>query len=147
MPAEKQHSGNLNFTYREFFRHFPYNLYLKIAEKELREGWVFYLDDDDVFMSDDTLKDMVGEINKFNSDTLHIFPWVYPSKEEMPRKDYREKYRLGHPFTRHQIGGTNLCFHTKYAEYTQWDEWGSSDYRTAKALEKVIPNKNIFLDI
>ena len=143
VPTEKQYPGCLGVTYREYFRHFPYNLYLKIAEKEFKEGWVVYLDDDDVYSENTTLEKVVNEINKFGEDTLHIFPFVYPNGDELPNTHYRNMYRLNHPFVRHQISGSHLCFHTKYAEYTQWDEWGAADYRTAKALEKVIPNKNI----
>ena len=43
-----------------------------------------------------------------------------------------------------EIGGGCLIFHSKYKDYTVWDEWTNADYRTAKVLEKVIPNKNFF---
>ena len=143
IPEDKKREGTLSVTYREFLRHFPWNLYLKIAEKEFKEGWVVYLDDDDVYSENTALEKVVNEINKFGEDTLHIFPFVYPNGDELPNTHHRNIYRLNHPFIRHQISGAHLCFHTKYAEYTQWDEWGAADYRTAKALEKVIPNKNI----
>jgi len=54
--------------------------------------------------------------------------------------------KAGHPFVLHEIGGSNYVFHSKYLDYTVWDEWSGADYRTAKNLEKVTMNKN-FVDL
>ena len=36
-----------------------------------------------------------------------------------------------------------MCFHSKYADYTYWDEWSSADYRTATSLREAIPDLNV----
>ena len=33
-----------------------------------------------------------------------------------------------------QVSGVNICFPTKYSNYTYWDEWSGADYRTARSL-------------
>ena len=38
---------DLNHSLRSREHHFPYNQYVKIAEKAYKKGWVTILDDDD----------------------------------------------------------------------------------------------------
>lgn len=131
-------------TSRKSLIHCPYNSYLKIAEKEVRPGWVYYLDDDDHFIDLDFLEKMVDEINKFDEDTIHLFRIQLPTKVS-PSERFWLHMMWGHPFIIHEVGGSNFMFHSKYLEYTAWDEWSGADYRTAKNLESVIKNKN-FVD-
>ena len=130
-------------TWREYGTHAPYNWYLKIAEKALKPGWVMYVDDDDQLNGNDTLKNVVDKIHKHDEDTLHIFRFTYPNGDLIPDDFRKEMYRIGYPFVHKQVSGVNLCFPTKYADYTYWDEWSSADYRTARALREIIPNLNI----
>jgi len=51
--------------------HFPYNQYMKIAERAYKEGWVVLLDDDDTWMNKDSLKTLVTHINQHDTDTIH----------------------------------------------------------------------------
>ena len=132
-------------TVRATFRHSPYNVFLKIAEKAVQPGWVIYLDDDDYFTDSDTLQTIVDEINKFDNNTLHIFKVEQEKGKIKPSDKYWEYMKTGHPFVLHEIGGSNYVFHSKYLDYTVWDEWSGADYRTAKNLERVTMNKN-FVD-
>ena len=130
-------------TWREYGTHAPYNWYLKIAEKALIPGWVMYVDDDDQLNSRLTLESVVDEINSNDEDTLHVFRFTYPNGDLIP-DDFRvQMYRKDYPFVHKQVSGVNICFPTKYSDYTYWDEWSSADYRTAKSLREIIPNLNI----
>lgn len=138
-----------DFTFRMQLGHFPYNQYLKIAERYLKEGWVVYLDDDDVFMSDTTLEEFVPYLIQGGEDTL-VFNKVHINHkggltEIKPNGDNWFAMKVGSPPILGAIGGCNFIFHSKYADYTAWDEWRGADYRTAKCLEEIIPNK-VFLD-
>jgi|TARA_B110000879_G_scaffold112875_1_gene150686 hypothetical protein len=135
--------GTGNQTWREYGTHAPYNWYLKIAEKALVPGWVMYVDDDDQLNGKSTLLKVVEEILDNDKDTLHIFRFAYPNGELIPDDMRKEMYRVGYPFVHKQLSGVNLCFPTKYSDYTYWDEWSSADYRTAKSLREIIPNLNI----
>jgi len=130
-------------TWREYGTHAPYNWYLKIAERALLRGWIMYVDDDDQLNENTTLEGVVEEINKHDEDTLHIFRFTYPNGDLIPDDFRSEMYRIGYPFVHKQVSGVNLCFPTKYSDYTYWDEWSSADYRTARALREIIPNLNI----
>jgi len=130
-------------TWREYGTHAPYNWYLKIAEKALIPGWVMYVDDDDQLNSRLTLESVVDEINSNDEDTLHVFRFTYPNGDLIP-DDFRvQMYRKDYPFVHKQVSGVNICFPTKYSDYTYWDEWSSADYRTARSLREIIPNLNI----
>lgn len=149
IPVEKKVYGeyqSTEFTNRPQLKHSPYNTYLKIAEKKLKDGWVFYLDDDDYFFNDNFISDLVEQIKSHNDDTIHMFKILSFTDKLIPTDICWDKMKSGHPFMLHKFGGSCYSFHTKYADYTVWDEWAGADYRTAKALEKVIPNKN-FTDL
>ena len=130
-------------TWREYGTHAPYNWYLKIAEKALLPGWVMYVDDDDQLFDNDTLKNVANIINENDEDTLHVFRFMYPNGDLIPDDFRLEMYRIDYPFVHKRVSGVNICFPTKYSDYTYWDEWSSADYRTAKSLREIIPNLNI----
>ena len=132
-------------TLRATFKHSPYNVFLKIAEKEVKPGWVIYLDDDDLFIDNNILQKIVDQINSQDTNTIHLFK-IDSSGKIKPSDKYWEYMKSGHPFVLHEIGGSNYVFHSKYLDYTVWDEWSGADYRTAKNLEKVTMNKN-FVDL
>ncbi len=134
-------------TFNVKFLHSPYNLYLKIAEKAIKPGWVFYLDDDDYFTNDFVIEKLVENIKNFNENTLHVFRIQKGEYNLSPSEKFWLDMKTGHPFILHEIGGSNFIFHSKYADYTVWDEWSGADYRTSKCLERVIPNKNFIDDL
>jgi hypothetical protein len=131
---------------RATFKHSPYNVFLKIAEKEVKPGWVFYLDDDDYIADNTIIQKIVDQINKFDTNTIHIFKCEFGVNKIKPSDKYWEYMKAGHPFVLHEIGSSNYVFHSKYLDYTVWDEWAGADYRTAKNLERVTMNKN-FVDL
>lgn len=146
IQVEKKQFGDFqstSFTSRPRHKHSPYNFYMKIAECKVTDGWVFHLDDDDVFYDDLFLEKLVSQINKHNDDTLHVFRKISESQELMPSELSWKKIMSGHPFLLHDFGTSCFCFHSKYIDYTVWDEWSGADYRTAKALERIIPYKNL----
>lgn len=137
------HTGNS--TWREYAVHAPYNWYLKIAEKEFeKDAWVIYVDDDDQ-LSDLTTLDQLQKVivNYGSEDVLHINQFTYPNGDLIPDASRYRLYTYGFPFVHRQISGVCLMYHSKYSDYTYWDEWSSADYRTAISLRKAIENINI----
>jgi len=136
----------LPHTFRVKVRHSPYNLFMKIAEKRVKDGWVIYLDDDDYFCYENILSKIVDEIKNFDEETLHLFR-IRDREDELRPSDHFWNYmKVGHPLILAEIQSSMFIFHSKYLDYTVWDEWSGADYRTAKNLEKVIKNRN-FVDI
>lgn len=136
---------SLDHSIRKRSPHGPYNMYLKIAEAYVKEGWISYLDDDDVYTSENSISDLACEIKEGSEDTFHLFRVKREArfKENLIPSDKFFRYHVaGHPIIMGEIGGACICFHSKYKEYTQWGHWAGDDYRTVKVLEKVIPHKN-----
>tara|TARA_Y100001972_G_C7642695_1_gene322897 strand:+ start:696 stop:1469 length:774 start_codon:yes stop_codon:yes gene_type:complete len=128
---------------RVVFKHFPPNLYLKIAEQHAIEGWMVYLDDDDVFDSPTVLEEIVQEL--VDKDTLYLVKCrrsdgIRPSKEFWDAMD-----KANYPIMLNEVGSASMIYHSKYKDYTNWDEWRAGDFRTIKTLEEKIPNKK-FID-
>lgn len=132
-------------TFREYAVHAPYNWYLKIAEKEFdSDAWVIYVDDDDQLFDNTVLSKLEKVILDYGSkDVLHINRFIYPNGDLIP-DDYRYKlYTYEFPFVHRQMSGVCLMYHSKYSDYTYWDEWSSADYRTAVSLRRAIGNINM----
>lgn len=130
-------------SWREYGVHAPYNWYMEIAKREVKPGWIMYVDDDDQLNGDDTLENVLKEINDYDEDTLHIFRFTYPNGDLIPDDRRVQAYRAGFPFVHRQVSSVCMCFHSKYADYTYWDEWSSADYRTATSLREAIPDLNV----
>ncbi len=129
---------------RTKFMHFPYNLYLIRAEKKIREGWVVYLDDDDQLYKGTALEELVDGL--INEDTLYFFrasrgggllPHDYVL-EHSAIANGQQPPALGVGF----ISSTQV-FHSKYLEYTAWDEWSGSDWKTVQSLWYSIPKHDL----
>jgi glycosyltransferase involved in cell wall biosynthesis len=135
-----------DYAWKRGYKHFPYNLFIKIAEQHVKEGWVVYLDDDDYLARDTALEELVEEINKHDKDTIHLaYVLQKDGNEGIFGKGWKwlwDQMVDGMPFTVNCVGASMFYYHTKYIEYTGWDEWSGADWRTAKCLEAVIPKKN-----
>lgn len=137
-------------TVTNLCQHFPFNLYNKIVEAKIEDGWIMYLDDDDVLYENDSLEKLSMNINKTDEDTLQIFTFKnrYDNvKPFIPQEKYLRFMKAGHPIIHMECIAGNLCFHSKYKDYTVWDEWRKGDVRTIKALEKVTKNVNYIDEI
>ena len=131
-------------AWRQYYYHFPYNSYLKIAEKEFQDGWVIYIDDDDQLFESTTLEKLNKTIIDYGTeDVLHINQWEYPNGDLIPNEHYSFLYSHGFPFVWAQMSSLCLLFHTKYADYTYWDEWSGGDFRTAVSLREKIGKINL----
>lgn len=137
------HTGKA--TWREYGIHAPYNWYLKIAEKAFEEdAWIIYVDDDDQLFDKTILDKLQKTIVDYGSeDVLHINQFTYPNGDLIPDNLRCKLYSHGFPFVHRMVSTVCLCYHSKYSDYTYWDEWSSADYRTARALREIIPNLNI----
>ena len=139
-------SETLPHSHRVKSRHAPYNFYCKLAEAYIDEGWVGYLDDDDVYTNHHSLSLLTDQIKKTNEDTLQVFRISIKTNDGgniKPPNRYMDHLLTGQPLVIYEIGGACVCFHSKWKEYTQWGHWSGDDYRTISVLDKVIPNRNI----
>ena len=129
---------------RTKFAHFPYNLYMIKAERKIKEGWVIYLDDDDWLYKDTALEELANDL--VDKDTLYFFR-VARGKELLPYDYVLEHSCVSHgqqpPALGVCFGSSTIAFHSKYLDYTAWDEWTGSDWRTIQSLWYSIPKHDL----
>jgi len=112
----------------------PHNMYFNEMIKEVEDGWVIYLDDDDTFVHSMVIQQIVKEINKVDNDTLLVWKFKLGTSLILP-KAFSDEYppRIG------GIGGSCMAFHIKHKDLAEWDSWKCSDFRVIDRLYKGIP--------
>lgn len=115
----------------------PHNLYCNVLLSKVKEGWVLFLDDDDMLAHKNVLREISKKIKTANEDTLFIWQMQYPNGKLIPGKDLIRNERID----LYNIGSPCFFFHSKYALKVKWDAWKCADYRFIKNLSHIIPNK------
>jgi hypothetical protein len=118
----------------------PHNLYLNSLMDEVEEGWIIYLDDDDMFSTKDSLGE-IARLLKGREDWMAIWRVKFGDKI-IPETEYWIK-----PPVCEHISGIGFCFHSKHKRFAYWDAWAAGDYRVASRLYRIIPNHCWILDI
>ena len=111
------------------FRHAPYNLYCNDLMDEVSEGWVMFLDDDDIFID----KHSLAKIMKHAKDEDDLLIW----KIQFPGVIIPGP-AFGKAVFPTQIDANCYMFHSKHIWAAQWDEVKESDYRVANKLSSIL---------
>lgn len=112
----------------------PHNLYFNEMLKNVEDGWIMFLDDDDRFSTSQSLEKIVNLID--NEDTLFIWQMRFPNGKAIPTTEtINNKPSIGN------IGSPCILFHSKYLKNIEWDGWKCGDFRFIKTIYDIIPNK------
>ncbi|WNH09630.1 hypothetical protein [Thalassobellus suaedae] len=117
----------------------PHNLYcneLLNEVNEVNEGWIMFLDDDDMLAHKNVLIEIAHQIKKLNEDTLLIWQMRFPDGRTLPSLGLLRKKQI----KLHHIGSPCFMFHSKYKTHVTWDSWKCADYRFVKQLSEEIPH-------
>ena len=120
----------------------PYNLYMNFLQEKVNDGWIMYLDDDDKFISENSLQIISNEIQNSDEDTLIIWAMKFSNGFVVPKKN---DIRNGP--VKNFIGSPCFTFHNKYKSFANWDSWKCSDFRVVKKLWDTIPKKKYINEI
>ena len=109
----------------------PWNLHLNELQKHVKDGWVMYLDDDDKFVSNESLKMIMNNIE--NEDQMLLWRvdingWIVPPNESFGK------------IVAGQISGIGFMFHSKHLP-VDWGSWNFGDYRVMTQLAKKLKEK------
>ena len=112
----------------------PHNLYCNYLLDEVKDGYIMFLDDDDMLLHENVIEVIVNNI--VNEDTILIWKMQYPDGRLLPdNTSYKNKtIRLG------GIGSPCFLFHSKWKDLYRWDGYKCGDYRFLDKLYKQIPN-------
>jgi glycosyltransferase involved in cell wall biosynthesis len=105
---------------------FPYNLYCNILMREVKDGWIMFLDDDDLFMDERSLETIVKHIKDEND--LLLWKVAFPNRIIPTRMGKTPK--LG------DVSAIGFLFHHKHIDIALWDAQKGSDYRVIYKLYK-----------
>lgn len=114
---------------------FIYNLYMNDLQNEVKCGYILYLDDDDMLSSSNSLLTIVNHIKDENSFLM----W----RVKFPNRLVPSDVNFGKSPVVRDIDTVGFLFHHKYKQ--TWEPYKRGDYRVAKKLFNLIPNK-IFIN-
>lgn len=103
-----------------------YNDYLNILNNHVKDGFIFYLDDDDMFTHSNCLKIINENIN--NNNDLLVFKFLRPDK--IIYLDNINNLKIGN------IGTSCFCYHSKFSKELYWDKKQYGDYYFFEKLIK-----------
>lgn len=108
--------------------HFPYNLYINELYRSVNEGYVLIIDDDDRFLTPQALSFLASVIQKVG--TLPTLFWRVKFPDGLiPRETNNFIFRPTNVTT------CGFCFHTKFIDAAEWDEFKESDFRVAHKIK------------
>ena len=112
----------------------PHNLYCNSLLDSVEDGWIMFLDDDDMLIDESVIGEIVSNI--IDEDTILIWQMQYPDGRVLPDvASYQSKKpRLG------GIGSPCFLFHSKWKNVARWDAYKCGDFRFLDKIYNKIPN-------
>lgn len=113
----------------------PHNLYCNSLLDAVEEGWVMFLDDDDMLIDNDAIQEII--LNIKDEDTILIWQMRYPTGKLLPDQHSfsNKQIRLG------GIGSPCFLFHSKWKDKARWDAYKCGDFRFLEKIYNNIPNE------
>ena len=119
---------------------FIYNLYLNHLINQVKEGWVFILDDDDYFADQYCVQKMVNAIK--NTTDIILWQMKYPNGQTLPSLQ-----ELGAPPKLARISSQCFMVHSGIAKTIRWDGWKCGDFRFVQKAYAKTGEKRIIREV
>lgn len=104
----------------------PYNLYLNDLQKYVKDGWIMYLDDDDMFSYTNSLEIIVNNLT--SEDDMVIWRVAITPDFIVP------SHSFGRDIVACDFSGIGFVFHSKHLP-VDWGNLSMGDYRVGKQLQ------------
>lgn len=108
----------------------PYNFYLNKLNEEVKDGWVMYLDDDDIFMTPDALEKIASNIK--HEEQLLLWRVQFPNRVIPENPHWEQRPTVTH------ISMIGFMYHSKYIDKMKFDGERCADYRYITKLYNMI---------
>jgi len=105
----------------------PYNKHCETLGKHCKEGWVCYMDYDDMYTREDSIETIVKHIKHDNQ--MLVWKVQITPQFIVPSKSFAKEITAG------DFSGIGFMFHTKHLP-VKWSTWSYGDFRVAKQLEQ-----------
>lgn len=139
-PNKYKHNKNKSFWYHknnESNSPAWWNSYFNDMYSLLKPGWVMFLDDDDQFTYNNSLK-IIMDYHPQSTDYLKFWLVGFPNNV-IPR--INSPSLEFYPPSPANISGIGFMFHTNFIQYAEWEPWAYGDFRVSYSLWENIPNK------
>lgn len=109
---------------------YKFNLYCNKLMDKVEDGYIMFLDDDDILLDQNALK-TVNECLDIG-DTVLIWKFARPDKIIYP---------LSFPVKFGEIDTTSVCFHSKFKDLARWTDQQYGDWGFYSELFKKLPSE------
>jgi glycosyltransferase involved in cell wall biosynthesis len=121
---------------RENPNHNPYNLYQNKLLDEVESGWVYFIDDDDLFIDENSLQTIYDNLSSPN--LIHIFRVDFQNlRAQLPRSSFGKKP------TRGDIGTPCFVLHSSVAKRFKWKDVRCGDFFYINEIANSLGIENI----
>lgn len=130
---------NLNKGLKGIRRYAPYNLYLNDLKGQVKDGWIMFLDDDNGFINNQSLENIVRHI--VNVNQLLLWQVKFPNKL-IPEDIFfaKKMIKLNH------FDMNGFMYNVKY-NTVLFDDYSAGDYFYMTKLFPLIPEKVWIKDV
>jgi glycosyltransferase involved in cell wall biosynthesis len=111
---------------------FPWNLYLNKLMASVDDGWIVFVDDDDMLAGETVVEQLMEKLA--DPDSMMVFRMRFPDGRVVPGDDYWGKV----PFTRKQIAMPCFAFNSKWKSCARFDGQRAGDFRFINGLADFI---------
>tara|TARA_R110000868_G_scaffold19400_7_gene83601 strand:+ start:12419 stop:13069 length:651 start_codon:yes stop_codon:yes gene_type:complete len=111
----------------------PHNLYCNELLDAVEDGYILFLDDDDMLLDETVIEEIVGNI--VDEDTMLVWQMRYPDGRVLPNRNHFN-IKIS---TLGGIGSPCFLFHSKWKDETRWDAYKCGDFRFLDKLYRKIP--------
>lgn len=116
---ETNHSNITTFfVQNDSFEKYKFNLYNNELMNKVVDGFILFLDDDDIFSHDMCFK-IINE-NIVDDDSILIWKFMRPDKLIYPK--HINDIKMG------EIDTTSICFNSKYKDTSRWKDIQCGDF-------------------
>ena len=116
----------------------PYNLYLNDLREQVIEGWIMFLDDDDIFTENNAIEEMIKNIR--TDDDLVLWKVRFPERIIPGDVLFNKKMIALNHFS--MIG---FMYNKKYDDQAKFDYYSGGDFFFISQLAPKIPN-SVWID-
>ena len=116
--------------------HYKYNLYCNFLLSKVKNGWIMFLDDDDMLSSKNSLQTIINNLSNINN----LIFWKVNIKNKIVYPKNLNNINMG------EIANSGFCFHSSFKNYSNWECRRGSDYLFIKKLKSNIRFNNIFIN-
>ena len=113
---------------------YKFNLYCNHLMDKVTDGWIMFLDDDDILCHNNVLNNLVKHMSD-NTDENYIYVWCFFRPDKIIYPKNVNNIQFG------EIDSTSFCFNSKFKELARWSDKQFGDFRFFNTL---INNNNKF---